>query len=219
MTIVKRILSGFLGAAVLCSAGAFAGVDEDVIRLQHEWERIKYQSAPANQQKEFEQLTAEAEKISVMYPNRAEAQIWHGIIEASYAGAKGGIGALSLVKDARRSLERALEINPNALNGSAYTSLGSLYYQVPGWPIGFGDNKKALEFLEKGLALNPDGIDPNYFHGDFLFRNGDLDGSERALRKALLAPPRTGRTLADEGRRKEIRQLLDRIAEKRNKQS
>ncbi|MFM1869833.1 MAG: hypothetical protein RLY99_577, partial [Pseudomonadota bacterium] len=89
------------------------------------------------------------------------------------------------------------------------------YYQVPGWPIGFGDDKKATEFLRKGLAINPDGIDPNYFYGDFLFRNGDLAGAEKSLRKALQAAPRNGRKVADDGRRKEINQLLEKIAEKR----
>jgi Tfp pilus assembly protein PilF len=47
---------------------------------------------------------------------------------------------------------------------------GALYYQVPGWPIGFGDKDKANELLKKALALNPDGIDPNYFYGDFLLK-------------------------------------------------
>src|SRR5690606_30096731 len=129
--------------------------------------------------------------------------------------AKGGLGALSSVKSAKKSLEQALEIDPKALSGSAYTSLGSLYYQVPGWPIGFGDNKKALEYLKKGLEINPDGIDSNYFYGDYLFREGDLDGAERALRKALQAAPRKGREDADAGRRGEINQLLDKIATKR----
>ncbi len=40
------------------------------------------------------------------------------------------------MKEARASLEAALKIAPEALDGSAYTSLGSLYYQVPGWPLG-----------------------------------------------------------------------------------
>jgi len=79
---------------------------------------------------------------------------------------------------------------------------------VPGWPIGFGSDDKARELLEKALALNPDGIDSNYFYGDFLYRQGDRDGARRVLQKALKAPPRPGRALADEGRRKEIESLL-----------
>src|SRR6185503_6465948 len=128
---------------------------------------------------------------------------------------KGGLAGLALAKSARKSLEQALAIDPKALDGSAYTTLGSLFYQVPGWPIGFGDDKKALELLQRGLALNPDGIDPNYFHGDFLFRSGDFAGAEQALRKALQAPPREGRKVADDGRRKEINDLLEKIREKK----
>jgi tetratricopeptide (TPR) repeat protein len=148
-------------------------------------------------------------------PNRAEILIWQGIVESSYAGAKGGLGALAHVKNAKKIFEKALEINPAALDGSAYTSLGSLYYQVPSWPIGFGDDKKAAEYLKKGLSINPDGIDPNYFYADYLFRSGDYSGAEKSLRKALQAPARNGRKVADDGRRKEINQLLEKVAEKR----
>lgn len=215
MKIAARVFTIIFAAAAFAAGPAFATAEADVARLQHEWERIKYQIEPAGQEKAFERLAGEAKEAVSRNPNRAEPLIWHGIIEASQAGAKGGLGALALVKDARKSFERALEINPDALDGSAYTSLGSLYYQVPGWPIGFGDDKKALELLKKGLAVNPAGIDPNFFYGDFLYRSGDLENAERALRKALAAPPREGRKLADEGRRREIAQLLEKIAEKR----
>ena len=115
----------------------------------------------------FETLSKTATTVRAKYADRAEADIWYGIIVASYAGAKGGVGALALVKDAKAALEHAIASDPKALAGSAYTSLGSLYYQVPGWPIGFGDDKKARELLETALKLNPDGIDPNYFYGEY----------------------------------------------------
>ncbi|XLZ70914.1 tetratricopeptide repeat protein [Massilia sp. SR12] len=194
---------------------AFAGVPEDVSNLQQKWEQIRYKTPAAAQEAQYEQLVAEAQKTAAANSGSADVLIWYAIIESTYAGAKGGLGALSHVKSAKKTLEQALAINPDALNGSAYTSLGSLYYQVPGWPIGFGDDKKALEYLKKGLAINPDGIDPNYFYGDFLFRKGDYAEAERALNKALQAAPRAGRKVADEGRRGEIEQLLAKIAAKR----
>ncbi|HEU4352881.1 MAG TPA: tetratricopeptide repeat protein [Burkholderiales bacterium] len=187
---------------------ALAGLDEDVSALQTEWARIKYERPAAEQEKAFAELTKSADAVRGKYAGRAEPQIWYGIIAASYAGARGGLGALSLAKDAKKALEQALEIDPKALDGSAYTSLGSLYYQVPGWPIGFGNDDKAREMLGKALALNPDGIDPNYFMGDFLYRKGDYAAAKEALNKALKAPPRSGRAIADEGRRKEIEALL-----------
>jgi tetratricopeptide (TPR) repeat protein len=192
----------------LISAAAFAGVDEDVGALQREWDQIKYQRPAAEQEKAYAVLARSADTVRTRYPGRAEPQIWYGIILASQAGARGGLGALGLVKDAKKAFEQALEIDAKALGGSAYASLGSLYYQVPGWPIGFGDDAKARALLEKALELNPDGIDPNYFYGDFLYRQRDYVGARRALARALKAPPRPERALADEGRRKEVEALL-----------
>ncbi len=210
-----KLFTVALAAMLIFSANVWAGMEDDVARVRQEWERIKYQVALKEQEAAFEKLAKDSEKVMAQYATQAEPAIWHGIIEASHAGAKGGLGALSIVKNARKSFEQALAINPKALDGSAYTSLGSLYYQVPGWPIGFGDDKKALEFLQKGLALNPNGIDPNYFLGDFLYRSGDYAGAEQALRKALQAQPREGRKVADDGRRKEINELLDKVHEKK----
>ena len=193
---------------VAFSFTALAGLEEDVSALQIEWARIKYERPAAEQEKAFAELAKSADAVRGKYASRAEPQIWYGIIAASYAGARGGLGALSLAKDAKKALEQALEMDPKALDGSAYTSLGSLYYQVPGWPIGFGNDDKAREMLDKALALNPDGIDPNYFMGDFLYRKGDHAAARQVLNKALKAPARPGRALADEGRRKEIESLL-----------
>jgi tetratricopeptide (TPR) repeat protein len=193
----------------MCSSlPALAGLEEDLRALQNEWAEIKYRRPAAEQEKAFAALTTSADAVRGRYAGRAEPQIWYGIIAASYAGARGGLGALSLAKDAKKALEQALELDPGALDGSAYTSLGSLYYQVPGWPLGFGSDDKARELLEKAIALNPDGIDSNYFLGDFLYRKGDTAGARRALQKALQAPARPQRALADQGRRKEIEALL-----------
>jgi tetratricopeptide (TPR) repeat protein len=209
---MKRILVAALFAA--CMPVAQAAVEDDVSKLQADWAQIKYVAPKGEQEKSFEALTQSAAAVRERYPARAEPSIWYGIIAASYAGAKGGLGALSIVKDAKKALEDALAIDRTALAGSAYTSLGSLYYQVPGWPVGFGDDKKALEMLQAGLAINPDGIDPNYFMGDFLLRKGDYAGARASLTKALAAPPRPGRAVADEGRRKEIEELLAKVREK-----
>lgn len=201
----KMILAAALACAPLC---ALAGLDEDVRALQGQWETIKYRRAAAEHEKAFEALTHSADEVRARYAGRAEPQIWYAIIASSYAGARGGLGALSVVKEAKKALEQALALDPAALHGSAHTTLGSLYYQVPGWPIGFGNDDKAREHLQRALALDPEGIDANYFYGDYLYRKGELDAARVALGRALKAPPRPERPLADEGRRKEIESLL-----------
>ncbi|MDY6814966.1 MAG: hypothetical protein SV598_03665 [Pseudomonadota bacterium] len=199
----------FLLASVIAAPLWAGDPDSDLAGIQARWAEIQYQLPEDKKEKAFEDLAGRAQAFVDAYPDRAEPLIWHGIVLSTYAGAKGGLGALGLVKDARKSLEKALEIDPDALEGSAYTSLGSLYYQVPGWPLGFGNDDKARKYLIKALELNPDGIDPNYFYADFLIRQDQPERAREYLEKALNAPERPNRPLADSGRRQEIRSKLE----------
>lgn len=188
-----------------------ANMASELAGIQSRWDQIQYQMPEDKKEAAFEKLAKETERLVNRYPDKAEPLIWQGIVLSTYAGAKGGLGALGVVKDAKVALEKALEIDPDALNGSAYTSLGSLYYQVPGWPLGFGDDDKAKAYLQKALALNPDGLDPNYFFGDFLLEQDEPQRARVYLQKALAAPDRPGRSVADAGRKQEARKRLDQI--------
>jgi tetratricopeptide (TPR) repeat protein len=207
---IKKVNAIVLGLLALTQM-AWAAPSEEVQRLQSEWAQAMYQDNGKTRETHLGKLADQSRSVVSQNPKDADALIWEGIVLASYAGNVGGLGALTLVKEAKVALERAIALNPKALDGSAYTSLGSLYYQVPGWPLGFGDDKKAEEFLKMGLSINPTGIDPNYFYGDFLQREGRLDEAETFLKKALKAPARPGRESADEGRQKEVQALLAKI--------
>ena len=202
---MKKIL---LTLALLPLAAWAAPVDDAVAELQHDWEVIRYQAPAAEREKRFESLSAKAHKVAETYPGRSEPLIWEGIIVSSWAGEKGGIGALSLVKQAKADYEQAIQIDAKALDGSAYNSLGVLYYKVPGWPLGFGDKAKAKALLQKALALSPQGLDANYFYGEFLVETGHADEARPYLETVLTAPGRAGRQIADTGRREEARALL-----------
>lgn len=208
---MRKYLNQFAIGLMAVTQFAWAAPSEDVQKLQTEWAQAMYQESGKTKETHLGKLAEQSRTVASQSPKDADALIWEGIVLASYAGNVGGLGALSLVKEAKQALETAISINPKALDGSAYTSLGSLYYQVPGWPLGFGDDKKAEELLKTGLGINPTGIDPNYFYGDFLYRAGRYDEAEQSLKKALQAPARPGRELADEGRRKEVRELLSKI--------
>jgi len=205
---MKKIL---LTLALLPLAAWAAALDDAVAELQRDWEVIRYQTPAGEREKRFEALSTKAHKVAENHPGRSEPLIWEGIIVSSWAGEKGGIGALGLVKQAKAGYEQAIQIDAKALDGSAYNSLGVLYYKVPGWPLGFGDKAKAKEMLHKALALNPNGIDPNFFYAEYLVETKKADEAVPYLEKALNAPPRPGRQIADAGRREEIRALLAKI--------
>lgn len=208
----------YLGAVIAAAAvltlplaARAASVEESINELQRDWEIIRYQTPVSEREKRFEQLAARAHKLSEAHAGRAEPLVWEGIIVSSWAGEKGGLGALGLVKQAKALYEAAIQIDGNVLDGSAYNSLGVLYYKVPGWPVGFGDKAKARELLQKALAINPKGIDANFFFAEYLVETKHPEDAAAYLERALQAPGRAGRQIADAGRREEARLLLDKV--------
>ncbi|MBK9131668.1 MAG: hypothetical protein IPM20_08570 [Gammaproteobacteria bacterium] len=204
--VFSLITALMIGAAAPAQEGD--PLAQDILRLQDGWAVAKYRTPEKQQDEAFKRLVSEADQVVASHEGRAEPLVWKAIILSSHAGAVGGLGALGKVKEARRLLEQAEAIDPAALDGSIYTSLGSLYYQVPGWPVGFGSDEQAEKYLKKALSINPDGIDPNYFYGDYLLDQKRYEEAARYLEKALQAPDRPDRALADEGRREEARTRL-----------
>jgi len=197
---------------------AWAQLPQDLLQLRASWAHIKYQVPKAQRGDAFEKLAKQAEQVSAAHPGQAAPLIWEAIVKASLANEKGAFGgALGYVKEARRLLEKAEKLPADELRGSLYTTLGSLYYQVPGWPIGYGDDDKARSYLKKALSLDPDGIDSNFFYGDFLLDQGEYQAAAAALEHALKAPGRPDRPVADAGRRAEIEADLHKVRAKLGK--
>lgn len=196
---------------LLISLSSSAFADTTIAQLQSQWAVANYELSGDAQSLAFEALIETARQAVESNPESAELLIWKSIIESTYAGKSGGLSALGLVKSARDGLERSMELDPLALDGSAYTSLGALFYQVPPWPIAFGSSKKARKFLKKALETNPDGIDSNFFYGAFLVDEKEYAAARLALQKASQAQDRPGRELADVGRRQEIQTILTSI--------
>jgi len=208
--IIKTALATLTG--LLLSAAVHAAMPEEIIKpIQDQWAEIKYRTPEKQQADQYQALAQKSRQLAEANPGMAEVLIWEGIVVSSEAGARSGLGALSLAKEARQRFEEALKINDKALHGSAYTSLATLYAKVPGWPIGFGDKAKAEEYFKKSLALNPDGIDPNFFYGEYLAERDRAQEARQYLETALKAPPRAGREVADNGRRQEIKALLAKL--------
>jgi len=202
-------LTGLFMLVVTGSATATTDENTAMTTLQQDWAVAKYSTQGKDRKKAFEALTQEADKLVSAFPDQAAAHIWAGIVYSTYAGEVSMFSAGKQVKRARGELEAALKIDPTALNGSAYTSLGALLYQIPGF-MG-GDEKEAEVMLKKGLELNKDGIDSNYFYGAFLIEQDRYDEARVYLEKAAAAPDRPHRELADQGRRGEIATAMKEI--------
>ncbi|MDA8093774.1 MAG: hypothetical protein M0T84_07650 [Betaproteobacteria bacterium] len=209
----KHLLPLALTAALAAAPAhaASAALDQAISAVAQQWAHINYQLPAGQQPAAFTALAKQEAALVARYPRRAEPLIWRGITLSSLAGVEGGLHALELVKEARRNLRASLKIDPTALQGSADTSLGALYDKVPGWPLSFGNDRKAEAYFRTALHIDPSSIDANYFYGDFLYGKHRFAQALAALQRGLAAPPRPGRQLADEGRRQQILALMAKI--------
>ncbi len=204
-----------ISLALITAQPAIAGMSDsaqmpEVREIQSEWAQLYYLDEFLNNNyRELQALARKANRVSHDNPQSAEALVWDAIVLSTLAEKKGGIGALSLVKEAKLKLEQAEAIDPTVLGGSVYASLGSLYSKVPGWPIGFGSDKKAQKYFQKALAINPQGLDINYFFAEYLADNGKDQLALEYVEKALHAPAMAERPLADKGRRQQAQKLKE----------
>ena len=95
----------------------------------------------------------EAGKAAVqLQPDKPDGHFWLG---ANYGGtaAHSTLANLSSFKDIKGEMEAVLKIDESYQGYSAYLGLGRLYLQAP--RVMGGDSQKAIEYLEKGVKLNP----------------------------------------------------------------
>lgn len=193
-------------------ASSNPAMDGDVAHIDSEWARIKYQVHDRDAQyHQMDALAQQAALVAAKYPGHAEPLLWQGIVTSEEAGMTGAFRALSLARSARDILDKAEAIDPHAGNGGVPMSLGVLYYRVPGFPIGFGSADKARGYLTTAWKMDPNGLDANYFYGDFLKGQGDNKGAAAYLERALRAPSNPNRPVWDAGRRADVRAELAQI--------
>lgn len=194
-----------LALTVAVPGTAFAGMTEDVKAVNDGWAHIAYEvRGSSTQTQALDKLAKQAAIVVARYPGRPEPLLWQGIVVSEQANRANIFHKLGLAGRARDLIAKAYAIDPRTANGGAAMSLGVLYYKVPGSPLGFGDDQKAKKLLKEALALDPNGLDANYFYGDFLLDQGDKPGARSYFLKALRAPHDPSRPAWDAGRRREV---------------
>src|ERR1700692_1598260 len=221
MTLKTRIsllsLIALLVAAPCASSSQAADTfSPEVRRLQTKWEAIKFGVPEGDDQtNQMNALGKDADAVAEHFPDLPEALICEAIITSARSSMASTFYALGFAKRARDILEQAYKLDPARLDAGATTSLGVLYYRVPGFPIGFGDKARARQLLEQATRLAPNGLDAWYFYGDFLYTQNEFPKAVEVFQHALKIPQHPDRPLWDKNRRLVIEELLAKIEEKR----
>src|SRR5690554_1021783 len=207
----SKLLAAALGAGLMLAPLAALAWEGEVAGLERRWEQITTQQAEGDRRSALKSLSERAERLVEANPDVAQPLIWYGIIEASHARERSGLGALGSARTARDALERAVEIDPQGGNGSAYVTLGALYDRAPGRPIGFGNSDTAERMFQRALEIRPDGIDVNFYYAAFLAEEGRQAEAREHAQRAVDGTPREGREASDEALREEAQALLGRL--------
>jgi tetratricopeptide (TPR) repeat protein len=87
-----------------------------------------------------------------LQPNKPDGHFWLG---ANYGGsaAHSTLANLSSFQDIKGEMDTVLKLDESYQGYSVYLGLGRLYLQAP--KMFGGDPAKAVEYLEKGVKLNP----------------------------------------------------------------
>ena len=162
--------------------------------------------------RKFELLLDEAAAYRDANPGLADAVAVQAIVLGNYIGFKGGnLGSIKQIKQIRDDLSKIVEAHPDTLDGYAMAYLGSLYHYSPPWPISFGSDKKAGEYLMKALEYDDHGQDVNYEYGVFLIDEGRKSEAKLFLEKAGNAGIRENRKAWDSFRHFLIDASLSRL--------
>ena len=131
----------------------------------------------------FREGTEAAKAAVQLQPNRPEGHFWLG---ANYGGAAAHstIANLSSFRDIKGEMEAVMKLDETYQGYSAYLGLGRLYLQAPKM-LG-GDSGKAIEYLEKGVKLNPN-HSPMRFHLAEAYEESNRDADAKKQIQALMA--------------------------------
>lgn len=205
------IITAAIGSTLMLSPIAAIAFEGELFSLKNRWEHT-VTALPANQREStLKSLADEAGQLAGQHSDEAEVLVWQGIILASYARERGGLGALGTAGDARDALEKAIEIDPEGLNGSAYVTLGALYDRAPGRPLGFGNSNTAERMFQRALEIRPDGIDVNYYYAAFLKEEGNEQAAREHAQRAVNGTARENRQASDEALRRDAEALLNQL--------
>lgn len=211
---LKLVLVMVITSMLASSAYAEESLNNAMQALKVEWAQVKYQTPKQDKVKKLEAIIEQVNQLSAQYPNEALPALWQGTMLSTLASLKGGLSALSSAKQAKNSLEASLSKDPQLENGYAHVILGALYSKVPGKPLGFGNKETAKRHFQTALKIDPQGLESNYFYGEFLMNEGKFAEAKQYLEIAQKSTANPDFQIFEVGRRQEIAAALQSVNQK-----
>jgi tetratricopeptide (TPR) repeat protein len=140
-----------------------------------------------------------------------EANFWLAVNYGSFGTEKGIMKSLELVDPIRTCIERAIEVDESYFYGGPWRVLGRLYHKAPGWPFSIGNNKKAIECLEKALEFGPKFYLNHLFLAEAYLSNWDKQKAKEHLEWIVEAPLSKNHEREDKGYKNDAKALMKKL--------
>ena len=134
----------------------------------------------------FREGTDAGKAAASLQPNKPDGHFWLG---ANYGGnaAHSTLSNLSSFTDIKTEMETVLKLDESYEGYSAYLGLGRLYLSAP--KVLGGDVSKAIEYLEKGVKLNPNNTVMRYYLAQALETNNRDADAKKQIETILTTTP------------------------------
>lgn len=137
-----------------------------------------------------------------------EANFWLAVNYGAFGQEKGIMQSLALINPIKELAEKTIELDETYFYGGAWRVLGRLYHKAPGFPFSIGSTKKAIECLEKAVAIGPKFYLNRLFLAEAYISNRDKSKAREHLEWICNAPLNKNHEFEDERDKREAETLL-----------
>lgn len=136
----------------------------------------------------FEHCIAIADQSLALNANDVRGLFWKAAAMGKMAESSGIVSALRMIGPMEKMLLKVVTLDEKYENAGAHRALGRIYHKLPGFPISFGSNQKALMHMKRAHELFPRDVITRAFYAELLY---DVGRKEEARKHAdfVLATP------------------------------
>ena len=136
----------------------------------------------------FENCIAVADHALALDARDVRGLFWKAAAMGKMAEDSGIVNALRMIRPMENLLLKVVALDEKYENAGAHRALGRIYHKLPGFPISFGSNQKALMHLKRAHELFPRDVITRAFYAELLYDVGRKDEARKHADFVLATP-------------------------------
>lgn len=137
---------------------------------------------------QFENCIVIADKALALNEKEVRGLFWKAAAMGKMAEDSGVLNALRMLRPMEHLLLNVVALDEKYENAGGHRALGRMYHKLPGFPISFGSNQKALKHLKRAHDLFPQDVITRAFYAELLYDEGKITEARKHADFVLAAP-------------------------------